>query len=65
MMPAATPTAAPRANAIAAQHRNRFEPYVLDALRGDGLDTPAPAPRNQILRQTKRYRPAPQDTADD
>ncbi|MFJ2854455.1 hypothetical protein [Streptomyces rubiginosohelvolus] len=29
-------------HAVAAQHRNRFEPYVLDALRGVGLDTAAP-----------------------
>ncbi|WP_098023724.1 hypothetical protein [Streptomyces sp. st115] len=29
--------------AVAAQHQNRFEPYVLDALRGVGLDSPAPA----------------------
>ncbi|MFI1786191.1 hypothetical protein [Streptomyces rubiginosohelvolus] len=31
-------------HAVAAQHRNRFDPYVLDALRGVGLDIPAPAP---------------------
>ncbi len=30
-------------HAVAAQHQNRFEPYVLDALRGVGLDAPAPA----------------------
>ncbi|MER5571185.1 hypothetical protein ABT083_34115 [Streptomyces goshikiensis] len=29
--------------AVAAQHQNRFEPYVLDALRGTGLDSPAVA----------------------
>ncbi|WP_369384076.1 hypothetical protein [Streptomyces sp. cg36] len=29
--------------AVAAQHQARFEPYVLDALRGIGLDSPAPA----------------------
>ncbi|MEV5605752.1 hypothetical protein AB0L33_30380 [Streptomyces sp. NPDC052299] len=29
--------------AVAAQHQDRFEPYVLDALRGVVLDTPAPA----------------------
>ncbi|EYT77995.1 hypothetical protein CF54_39970 [Streptomyces sp. Tu 6176] len=29
--------------AVAAQHQARFEPYVLDALRGVGLDSPAPA----------------------
>ncbi|MEV5204399.1 hypothetical protein [Streptomyces sp. NPDC053720] len=28
--------------AVAAQHQARFEPYVLDALRGVGLDSPAP-----------------------
>ncbi|MFD4577636.1 hypothetical protein ACFWNK_35330 [Streptomyces sp. NPDC058417] len=28
-------------HAVAAQHHNRFEPYVLDALRGVGLDSPA------------------------
>ena len=27
---------------VAAQHQARFEPYVLDALRGVGLDSPAP-----------------------
>lgn len=27
--------------AVAAQHQARFEPYVLDALRGVGLDSPA------------------------
>ncbi|MFD9601795.1 hypothetical protein [Streptomyces sp. NPDC059970] len=30
-------------HAVAAQHQNRFDPYVLDALRGVGLDSPAPA----------------------
>ncbi|MEV7899649.1 hypothetical protein [Streptomyces cyaneofuscatus] len=29
--------------AVATQHQARFEPYVLDALRGIGLDSPAPA----------------------
>ncbi|MEV7296781.1 hypothetical protein AB0N79_34970 [Streptomyces microflavus] len=29
--------------AVATQHQNRFEPYVLDALRGVGLDSPATA----------------------
>ncbi|MEV3999149.1 hypothetical protein ACFYPK_32615 [Streptomyces halstedii] len=29
--------------AVAAQHQARFESYVLDALRGVGLDSPAPA----------------------
>ncbi|MFG3532767.1 hypothetical protein ACGF8B_39575 [Streptomyces sp. NPDC047917] len=29
--------------AVAAQHQARFEPYVLDALRGVGLDSPTPA----------------------
>ncbi|MBK3557226.1 hypothetical protein JHN55_11930 [Streptomyces sp. MBT56] len=29
--------------AVAAQHQARFEPYVLDALRGVGLDSPAQA----------------------
>lgn len=32
-----------RGLAVAAQHQNRFEPYVLDALRGVGLDAPVPA----------------------
>ncbi|MGW0607787.1 hypothetical protein [Streptomyces sp. NPDC002640] len=27
--------------AVAAQHQTRFEPYLLDALRGVGLDKPA------------------------
>lgn len=30
-----------RGLAVAAQHQARFEPYVLDALRGVGLDSPA------------------------
>lgn len=29
--------------AVAAQHQHRFDPYVLDALRGVDLDAPAPA----------------------
>lgn len=29
--------------AVAAQHQARFDAYVLNALRGTGLDTPAPA----------------------
>ncbi|GGV51199.1 hypothetical protein [Streptomyces spectabilis] len=29
-------------SAVAAQHQARFEPYVLDALRGTGLDFPTP-----------------------
>ncbi|MFF2902367.1 hypothetical protein [Streptomyces sp. NPDC057966] len=28
-------------HAVAAQHQNRFDPYVLDALRGVSLDSPA------------------------
>ncbi|MFI6967243.1 hypothetical protein [Streptomyces sp. NPDC050255] len=28
--------------AVAAQHQARFEPYILDALHGVGLDAPVP-----------------------